>query len=205
MSKIILPVVYGGNLSYCKVLLDFKESVILDIHEHFIKQSYRNRMEIHGANGKLSLIIPLKKRKERTPMKDVLIEYKQDWQKLHWKSLESAYRSSPYFEFYEHQLKHFYDKTYQPKYLIDFNLNFLKSINEMLGVSFSIKKSKEYNEVEGLDFRKMIHPKIEFIHGEEKKYDQVFDLKNGFISNLSVLDLIFNEGPNSLNLLHQFI
>ena len=100
--------VYAGNLDYFSCLLK-ADKISIDIHENYIKQSFRNRCEIYGANGKLSLIIPTV-RKGNTPQKDVRIDYGQNWQKIHWKSLESSYRSSPYFEFYEDKFIHLYEQ-----------------------------------------------------------------------------------------------
>ena len=197
----ILPILYAGNIEYFSILLNSTDPIFLDSNEHFVKQSYRNRTEIYGANGKLSLIIPLVKRNKRTPMKDVLIDYSQNWQKLHWKSFESAYRSSPYFEFYEHQLKPFYKEKKHEK-LVDFNLALLELILKLLKEEVSLGFTVHYEEVEGIDYRKEINPKKS--KGKlypSENYLQVFEAKQGYISNLSILDLLFNEGPNAINFL----
>ena len=154
----ILPIVYAGNIEYFSLLLNSESPIFLDGYEHFVKQTYRNRTEIYGANGKLSLIIPLIKRNKRTPMNEVLIDYSQNWQKLHWKSFESAYRSSAYFEYYEHQLIAFYkEKKYQK--LVDFNLALLERILTLLKQEVNIGFTTSYTEVEGTDYRKEINPK----------------------------------------------
>lgn len=199
MEQLTLPVVYAGNIFYYKTLLKNNGQVILDVQEHFVKQSYRNRAEIHGANGKLSLIIPLEKRNQRTPMKDVKIAYEQDWQKHHWKSLQSAYRSSPYFEFYEHYFKPFYTKDNRYTYLLDFNIDIMHAVFKVLNIEVEYTKSLEYKEVVGVDYRKLISPKIKNDVMLSTPYNQVFEDRNGFIPNLSVFDLIFNEGPNAIN------
>lgn len=201
MSNIILPVVYLGNINYYSVLLQNKGSVVFDIHENYVKQSYHNRAEIYGANGKLSLIIPLEKRNKRTPLKDIKIAYDEAWQKVHWKSFESAYRSSPYFEFYEHEFSEFYKKKNYTS-LLEFNIALTKVILKILNIEQEITFTTDYKLIKGVDYRKTIHPKISPKELYPKStYIQVFENKEGYISNLSVLDLIFNEGPNAINFL----
>lgn len=201
MSNIILPIVYLGNINYYSVLLKNKDNVLLDKHEHYVKQSYHNRAEIYGANGKLTLIVPLEKRNKRMAIKDVNISYDEAWQKTHWKSFISAYRSSPYFEFYEHEFSPFYlDKKYNS--LFELNIELQKVILNILNINFNFNYTQEYTVLEGEDYRKTIHPKIKPLEEYPKDtYIQVFEDKEGYISNLSILDLIFNEGPNAINFL----
>lgn len=201
MSNIILPIVYLGNINYYSVLLKNKENVLLDKHEHYVKQSYHNRAEIYGANGKLTLIVPLEKRNKRMAIKDVNISYDEAWQKTHWKSFVSAYRSSPYFEFYEHEFSPFYlDKKFNS--LFELNIELQKVIFNILNINFNFNYTQEYTVLEGEDYRKAIHPKIKPLEEYPKDtYIQVFEDKEGYISNLSILDLIFNEGPNAINFL----
>ena len=197
----ILPIVYAGNIAYFNLLIQANEPVFLDGHEHSVKQSYRNRTEIYGANGKLSLIIPLIKRNQRTPMNEVIIDYRENWQKLHWKSMEAAYRSSPYFEYYEHKISPFFSEKKYEK-LVDFNLAFMETILGVLGETPRLGFTVKYEEVKGVDYRQELHPKRKLKEQYPKeKYMQVFDNKYGFIENLSVLDLLFNEGPNAINFL----
>ncbi len=201
MSEHIFPIVYAGNIQYFQLLMKHKDHILFDGNEHFVKQTYRNRTEIYGANGKLSLIIPLEKRRERTPMKKVKIAYHENWQKHHFKSLSSAYRSSPYFEYYEQDFAPFYtEKKYE--YLVDFNMDFLQTIFRLLNDNIDVNYTAEYKEVEGLDLRSSLTPKTRLTAGfDSVKYTQVFESKEGFIPNLSILDLLFNEGPNAISFL----
>jgi len=125
-QNILLPLVYAGNVFYYRQLKN-NASVQFEVYEHYIKQTYRSRCSIYGANGKLDLIIPVEKGKQgHRPMKEVKISYTERWQRIHWKSLESAYRTSPYFEYYEHEIFPFYEK--RTEYLVDFN----QELNEKL-------------------------------------------------------------------------
>ncbi len=118
--NVVLSSVYAGNIDYFSCIKN-ADTILIDAHEHFIKQSYRNRCEVYGANGKLSLVIPIQRKPGKTPMKEVKIDYSQNWQKIHWKSFESSYRSSPYFEFYEDQFIHLFHKS-KPQYLVEFHI-----------------------------------------------------------------------------------
>lgn len=199
--KVLVGTTYCGNIQYYSLLKNAEE-VLLDVHEHFEKQSYRNRACVHGANGLLKLIIPLNRRGIRVPVKDVTINNDEAWQKLHWRSLESAYRSSPYFEYYEHDLKPFFEKEYDS--LVAFNLDLQEKIIQLLGLSVTVNLTDSYKkDHEGyVDYRKLIHPKSSSDNSyPENRYMQVFEDRNGFIENLSILDLLFNEGPNSISFL----
>ena len=194
----ILPTAYFPPIFQWAKMIEAQDFLI-ENHEHFIKQSYRNRCEIYGANGKMNLIIPLKKWKNHSMIRDILISYEENWQKLHWKSIESAYRASPYFEFYEEDLQPFFTKkTF--KYLVDFNEVTIELIKQLLKLSFARNITNEFDEVEtDKDWRKIIHPKNNLMYTmvEYPKYIQVFEDKKGFIPNLSILDLLFNLGPES--------
>lgn len=194
-----LSSVYFGNIDYYSIL-NKKQEVEVDIYEHFQKQSYRNRSVIHGANGALNLIIPLAKRGNHTQMKDIKIDNSQHWQNLHWRSIESAYRSSPFFEFYQDDLKLFFEQEFT--FLVDLNAKIQLKLIELLEIDVEVKVTDDYEAVEELDYRLAIHPKKPpTVFFKEKKYIQVFSQENGFLTNLSVLDLLFNEGPNAINFL----
>lgn len=201
-SDIVLSSVYAGNIDYYSSLITSK-SAIIDIHEFFRKQSYRNRCVIAGANGPLNLIVPIQRGSGKTKVKDIKIDHSQNWKKIHWKSLESAYRTSPYFEYYEHLFYPVYNED-NLKFLVDLNDKMAEIILSCLQFEKTVHKSKHYlSTVSGLaDYRQKIHPKqpsLDFSTGV--KYIQVFEDKLGFFPNLSVLDLVFNEGPNAIVLL----
>jgi hypothetical protein len=197
---VLLPTAYLGPIQYYSKLLKYGEALI-EHHEHFPKQTYRNRCNIYGANGQLTLSIPLQKRGERTPVKDVRISYEQPWQKLHWRSFESAYRCSPFFEFYEDDLAPFYEKEYE--FLIDFNADLHQLVCGLLKINNNTKPTREYEKTpaNAVDLRELISPKIPVEADKEfevKPYTQVFGNRYGFIPNLSIADLLFNEGPSAL-------
>jgi len=193
--SVLLPHTYLGPIQYYAVLAK-NESVLIENFEHFIKQTYRNRTVIYGANGRLNLIVPTVHEGERRAMKTVRISYHEDWQKLHWKSLESAYRSSPFFEYYEDDLAPLIKKKHT--YLIDLNMAMLNFLLKELDITLKLNFTDSYCEhTEGFsDQRGAFIPSFEI---DEKlglaRYQQVFESRHKFISNLSILDLLFNLGP----------
>lgn len=194
---IVLPSFYLAPIAYYRHILQTDGEILLEKHEHFPKQTYRNRATIHSPNGKLNLTIPVQKRKDqlRTQMKDVQISNADDWQRQHWMTLETSYRRSAYFEFYEDDFVEFYTKKFT--FLFDFN----QELNELILRLLKTKKTLSFTEVykknypEVLDLRDVIDPKKEL--PANKPYFQVFEPKNGFIPNLSIIDLLFNQGPHS--------
>lgn len=169
-----------------------KQDIIIDIYEHFVKQSYRSRYCIYGPNGKMSLIVPLEKWKDKTITKDIKISYSYDWQKHMWKSLEAAYRSSAFFEMYEDKFNLLFIKRFN--FLIDFNEDAISLVCKLLKINANYRYSDRYMEDvnRNLDFRNYFHPK--FVRSDANEYYQVFSNSHGFIQDLSVLDLIFNVG-----------
>jgi hypothetical protein len=197
--KVILNSVYLGNIAYYSALKNADEALI-EVCDHYEKQSYRNRTEIYGANGLLKLIIPLERRGKRMPLHTVKIDNEQRWRFEHWRSLESAYRSSPYFEYYEDHFAPFYSKNYT--YLGEFNQLLQEKVIQLLKIETKISYTTEYHKEYGsdyLDLRNKIHPRIKpEPQMPTENYYQVFDAKCGFIPNLSILDLMFNEGPRGI-------
>ncbi|HIP48438.1 MAG TPA: hypothetical protein EYG92_05675 [Lutibacter sp.] len=177
------------------------EKCIFEIHDNYQKQTYRTRLSIYTPQGRQDLIIPIKHKKGIKLMtKEIEIDNSYKWQRLHFKSLQNFYRSSPFFEFYEDDLAPLYEK--QEKYLLDLLLKTQELSFEMLQLEFEIKKTTKYlvDYPINQDFRFLDNPKLS-IDQTFRKYIQVFDAKHGFIPNLSILDLIFNEGPNAVNIL----
>jgi hypothetical protein len=176
------------------------ENIVLELHDNYLKQSYRNRCYIYTASGKLLLNISiLHTRGSKQLTKDVKIDNYYDWQKQHFKTLESAYRSSPYFEFYEDDLRALYDKKHT--YLLDLNLDCHEFVMDVLQEDISHTPTFIYEkEPLVIDFRSLAIVKNtrDF---NNTPYVQIFDDKFGFIPNLSILDLIFMEGPNSFTYL----
>jgi hypothetical protein len=170
------------------------QETIIDIHEHYLKQSYRNRCVILSANGPLALTVPVKKKTQKQPMATLEIEYDFDWQKQHWESIRSAYNSSPYFLYYQDYFEKMYST--KPKCLIEWNMKLIETVLQCIKVECTMHFSTQYLKQENNDFRERIHPKREhiFVH---PLYMQVFAEKYPFHNNLSVLDLLFNKGPES--------
>ena len=200
--KTVLSSLYAGNLMYYSVLSK-SSKVYIDGFENFQKQSYRNRCVISSPNGPLKLIIPII-RISKNIVKDVKIDNHQNWRKIHWKSLESSYRSSPYFEFYEDEFKPLYLEK-KIEYLLDFNQQINLVLLRCLNIDTEIIFSDSYIEkVEKVnDFRDIIHPTSKPSEKVKKmKYSQVFQESQDFIYNLSVFDLLFNQGPLAKQLLN---
>ncbi|MCD9856347.1 WbqC family protein [Epilithonimonas sp. JDS] len=194
-NKILLPIFYLPPISWFSVFLDPENEITLEQFENFPKQTYRNRAVIYGANGKLPLIIPIKHTGKRE-MKDIEISFAEDWQKLHWKSIKTAYQSTPYFEYYEDKLKTIFEgKTNS---LIEFNLNALKVVLNILKTEKEFTLTEEYLKTpEFENFREKFSAKSES-ETEFAEYYQSFSEKYGFLKDLSILDLICNIGPESL-------
>jgi hypothetical protein len=199
LNNPLLPTAYFGPISYYAILLQHPNCRI-ELHEHFVKQSIRNRCDIYGANGKLQLTIP-KQRKgsDKTIIKEIQISYKQNWQKEHWNAIVSSYNSSPYFEYYKDELQPFFEK--EEMLLIDLNCKLQSVILNILQVEDKIITTTEYlHKGNFSDLRN-----YKWNSEKQEKYDQVFMEKQGFIPNLSVLDLLFNLGPESADYLNNVL
>ncbi len=197
MNAILIESQYIGSCSYWNLLLQTDE-IYLDQHEHYVRRSYRNRAHILGANGLLRLSIPLEHGKsQHAAMKDVRISNNDNWQNLHWHSFTSAYRRSPFFDYYEDYFRKFYDEKYD--LLIDFNFQFMKTISIVLKVDLNVKFSEKYHskdEFEGKDCRDIFLPNKN-LETNFKSYPQVFNDRFPFEKNLCVLDVLFNVGTRS--------
>ncbi len=186
------------------------ENIYIEQFEHFIKQTYRNRYEIMAANGIISLVVPVVKgRGRKVKIKDLQISYDTNWQRNHWRTIFSAYNSSPFFEYYKDDIRPFFEKHH--KFLFDFNLEIIETLCELLEIEPNIVLTENFEQVpvNTLNFREEITPKKHFAKPDKKfipqQYTQVFHEKTGFAPNLSVLDLLFNEGPNSISVIENSV
>jgi hypothetical protein len=200
MKTILFPT-YFPSISHFAALAQ-SESTVFEIEDNFQKQTNRNRTYIYSPNGIQLLNIPVKHSKEsHQKTKDIQIETDFDWQKQHFKSLEAAYRSSPFFEFFEDDLRPIFEKKHN--FLLDLNFETLEIVSKCLRMKLEYTTTTEYfHEVdtnEYKDFRTLVNGKKDSSSFES--YTQVFDDKYGFINNLSVLDLLFNEGKYALDYL----
>ncbi|RED47550.1 WbqC family protein [Seonamhaeicola aphaedonensis] len=198
--NIIIHPTYFSSIAHFVVMLQ-ADNVVFEVHDNFLKQTYRNRTYIYGANGRQTLNIPVvHSQKNRQKYKDVKIFNEEPWQANHWKSLLSAYRTSPFFEFYEDDIQPlFHQKT---DYILDFNLKCFEVICDCLQLDLNVSESQSFEKIveDKTDYRYLVNAKKEQSQPFDS-YTQVFSNKHGFISNLSILDLLFNEGPNTLNYL----
>jgi hypothetical protein len=186
----ILPTAYLGPIEYYALLL--QKNCSIEINDFFVKQSIRTRCTIYGANGKLSLAVPkIRKSSSKTLISDIKISYDTAWQKAHWKSLSSAYNSSPFFEYYADDLAPLFEKRFT--YLIDLNRSLHEKIISLMQLSITTTETKKFELTKAeLDYRNYT-----FDNQNLRRYMQVFESKNDFIPNLSILDLLFNEGTNA--------
>jgi hypothetical protein len=197
--SLFIPTYFSPISQYSEIVNS--DNVVFEIEDNFQKQSYRNRCYIYNSNGKQLLSIPVKHplKDGRKKSKDTLVENNVDWQKHHFKSLQVAYRTSPFFDFLEDDIAPIFHKRY--KYLYDINIDTFIFIMDTLQLSLNFSKTNKY-ETENLntDFRFLADRKHQ-PKKEVKNYTQMFDDKHGFILNLSILDLLFMEGPNTISFL----
>lgn len=177
-----------------------QNDVVWEAHDNFQKQTYRNRCYICTDKGKHMLNIPIKHvggNQGRQKYKEVELENSYDWKKIHWRTLETAYRTSPFFEFYEDDIRPLYEGNDDS--LFEFNLRTIQAVTDCIGLELSTGKSEKYElQLENdYDARFLVEAKKE-PSPKMEPYTQVFVERHGFIPNLSVLDLLFNEGPNTL-------
>jgi|TARA_B110000483_G_C17926731_1_gene439103 hypothetical protein len=193
----LLPTAYLAPLSYYALIIKSPNSII-EQYEHFKKQTIRNRCSIYSSNGSLVLSVPkVRKSSSKTLIKDIQICYTEPWQKIHWNAIQSSYNSSPFFEYYMDEIFVIYNT--KEKYLIDLNLKTHQLILKFLQIDSKINLSNNYNsQTELEDFR---DKKFQSINNPV--YDQVFSIKKGFTPNLSIIDLVFNLGPESNNYLEK--
>ena len=197
----VLPMFYLPPVEYFAKLNIYRANILIEKEEHFPKQTYRNRANVYTPDGVLGLTVPvIKGSKNHTKVKDIKISYDFNWQRLHWLSLQACYRRSAYFEYYEDELTPFYEKKFD--YLFDYNEQLLQFVLKAMKMKIDFKYTESYeaNYPELIDYRESINPKRE-TDFNQKPYFQVFEDRKGFIKNLSIVDLLFNQGPHSINYL----
>ena len=227
--KAILSSAYFAPIQWYQKVNRYDE-IVLEKHDNFIKQTFRNRCVIAAANGPLALTIPVERPSgghlSKSLMKDIRISDHDNWRHSHWNALQSAYGESPFFEYYADDLRLFFEKKWT--FLFDFNLDICLKTCELIDIEPTISVTDKYIILDGQrhdgtagtatetphagkadgiiiqddtrDFRDAIRPKHPLHDGEfsPRRYYQVYEQKHGFIPNLSILDLLFNMGPESM-------
>lgn len=203
-SAYISTTYLGPVQQYCK-LLQYPE-IRLETAENYLKQTYRNRCTIATANGPLALSVPIiKPDTQKCLIRDIRISDHGNWRHLHWNALVSAYNMSPFFEYYEEDFAPFYEKRYE--FLLDYNEELRLLVCRLLDIQPNIVYTNEYLPEVKHDFREIIRPKHEGVDPDfrAKPYYQVFRDKYGFLPNMSIVDLLFNMGPEGLSVLYDSI
>tara|TARA_B100001758_G_scaffold236617_1_gene237859 strand:- start:113 stop:730 length:618 start_codon:yes stop_codon:yes gene_type:complete len=198
MKTIIHPT-YFPNIEFFSHLIK-SDYIIFEVNDNYQKQTLRNRTSIYSSNGKLDLSIPVKfSSSNKEKLRDIKICYNSNWQKRHLKSIQTAYRSSPYFSFFEEYFFEIFEK--KEKYLIDVSLKSIEIIYQILEVNLNYKFTNEYKRTNKAinDSRELSRRNKTGAANSIKQYHQVFEENHGFIKNLSMIDLIFNQGIGSLD------
>ncbi len=201
----LLSTAYWAPVQYYSKLIH-STIILVEQHENYLKQTYRNRCRIATANGVQDLTIPvLKTHGEKMPIRDVRIDYSEQWQHNHWRAIVTAYRSSPFFEYYADDFRPFYE--HKETFLFDLNDKIFRLAIELIGLRRTIDYTGNFIAVPAdvVDNRYTITPKAAQALPDStfkpQTYYQVFAPVNGFAANLSILDLLCNEGPNALQVL----
>ena len=201
MEKIVLSTAYLPTLEYFAFIAK-SEVFFLEGCETFQKQSYRNRAYILTAGGVQSLILPTRHDTQRCCIRDVRIDYKDHWQLKHWRAIETAYSGTPYFLYYKDFLYPFFEKKYD--FLFDYNTELTLTLLKLLKIKKVPAITETYINMyeDALDLRSELHPKRENLI-ESRPYPQIFSDRQPFADRLSVIDLLFNLGPEALSYLNQ--
>lgn len=200
MKEILVHPTYFPSIAQMVAIVQ-SNKVCFEIQDNYQKQTYRNRCYIAHTNGRLLLNIPIKHNKKgvRQQMKEVMVEDAFPWQKEHWKSIQNAYRTSPFFEFYEDELKPLFTEPVTK--LLDFNFKIFDTLSDLIGIETPYSKTTTYKTSPAIsDYRDLANAKSN-IPFQLEPYTQVLEAQHGWLPNLSVLDVLFNEGPNALNYL----
>lgn len=204
MSGVVLTSTYLGNIQFYSKLVHFSE-IWIEQHCHYTKQTYRNRCKIATANGVMALSIPtIKPATEKCKTKDIRIDNSQHWQQIHWRALEAGYNSSPFFEYYKDDFAPFYTNKFE--FLVDYTFQLQSLVIALLELDCKVQLTDAYTTYDdALDYRDAQSAKKEIEDNDFviSSYYQVFENKFGFIPNLSILDLLFNMGNESILVLQK--
>lgn len=204
MSGVVLTSTYLGNIQFYSKLVHFSE-IWIEQHCHYTKQTYRNRCKIATANGVMALSIPtIKPATEKCKTKDIRIDNSQHWQQIHWRALEAGYNSSPFFEYYKDDFAPFYTNKFE--FLVDYTFQLQSLVIALLELDCKVQLTDAYTTYDNaLDYRDALSAKKEIEDNDFviSSYYQVFENKFGFIPNLSILDLLFNMGNESILVLQK--
>ncbi|MCX6305703.1 MAG: WbqC family protein [Bacteroidetes bacterium] len=195
---ILLATAYFPPVDYLAAAFHADE-IIIEAFETYTKQTYRNHCSIYGPNGKHTLSIPVvKKNGNHTLTKDILLSEHQPWQKIHWRSIETAYNNSPFFLYYQDLLVSFFEKDF--RYLLDLNLEIFSVLLQILKITRPVSLTEKFEKTPAdiKDLRTVSGAKHLDIHAYYPPYTQVFEPRHGFIPGLSILDVIFNLGPETV-------
>ena len=192
---ILLQSTYLGPIEYYRAIAQ-QPSVMIETHDHFEKRSYRNHCRIMTCNKIMDLAIPITRPKEKCATCDIQIAYTEKWQQMHWRAIESAYNNSPFFEYYRDDLEPFFQR--RTDFLVDFNNQLMETVLSLIHIKTQVSQSQEYvsNCDKEEDYRNKFHPRI--TTDGSAPYYQVFNETFGFVPNLSIIDLLFNLGPEAL-------
>lgn len=212
-TAVLLSSAYLAPIQYFTKLISY-QTILIEYCESYLKQSYRNRTVILTANGPLHLSLPVVDGpRAKGPIRDLKLSDDHQWQLIHWRGISAAYNNSPFFEYYADDLAPFFHEK-KWKFLLDFNTEIQNTVMEAISFDATINYTEIYypnGEVPDgtADFRYAIHPKLQKQSIDPDffptSYTQVFNGKWGFEPNLSILDLLFNEGPDAINLLRSCI
>lgn len=202
-SAYLAPVQYFAHLQSA-------EQVWIEQYDHYQKQTYRNRCVIAAPDGPLSLTVPIEKpNTQKAFMRDIRISDHGNWRHLHWNAIESAYNHTPFFEYYKDDFRPFYEKKFD--FLVDYNEQLCQLVCQLIDIDTSFQRTESYiaepsNTI--IDLRDAIHPKKELMNDASFvviPYYQVFQERLGFLPNLSIIDLLFNMGPEAILVLQKSI